>query len=195
MELAAALAKERAEHPEKFRRGVIFAFWSGEEIGMIGSAAFSSIRRCRWNKIAAYVNFDMVGRLRENKLTLQGVGSSKAWRRLIEKRNVAAGFNLMLQDDPYLPTDVTSFYPKSVPVLNFFTGATTIITGRPTRRRNSITTGWSGSRKFAQQIVLDLAQKSGAARLREGGAQQRRKPGAAKRCAPISARSPITRPK
>jgi hypothetical protein len=28
-----------------------------------------------------------------------------------------------LQDDPYLPTDVTSFFTKSVPVLNFFTGA------------------------------------------------------------------------
>ena len=28
-----------------------------------------------------------------------------------------------MQDDPYLPTDVTSFYTKNVPVLNFFTGA------------------------------------------------------------------------
>lgn len=65
----------------------------------------------------------MVGRLRENKLTLQGIGSSSAWRRLLEKRNVAAGFSLVLQDDPYLPTDVTSFYPKKLPVLNFFTGS------------------------------------------------------------------------
>ena len=42
---------------------------------------------------------------------------------MLEKRNVAAGFNLTLQDDPYLPTDVTSFYVKNVPVLSFFTGA------------------------------------------------------------------------
>jgi C-terminal processing protease CtpA/Prc len=65
----------------------------------------------------------MVGRLRDNQLNLQGVGSSAAWRRLIEKRNVAAGFNLVLQEDPYLPTDVTALYPKGVPVLNFFTGS------------------------------------------------------------------------
>jgi C-terminal processing protease CtpA/Prc len=42
---------------------------------------------------------------------------------VIEKRNVAAGFNVVLQDDPYLPTDVTAFYPRGVPVINFFTGS------------------------------------------------------------------------
>ncbi len=123
MELAAALAKERQANPAKFRRGVIFALWSGEEIGIIGSSKFCEKPPVPIEKIAAYVNFDMVGRLQENKLTLQAVGSSKVWRKLIEKRNVAAGFSLTLQDDPYLPTDVTTFYPKQVPVLNFFTGA------------------------------------------------------------------------
>lgn len=123
MELAAALAKERAEHPEKFRRSVIFAHWSGEEIGLTGSAKFCEQPPVDLKKVAAYINFDMVGRLQENKLTLQAIGSSTIWRKLIEKRNVAAGFNLTLQDDPYLPTDVTSFYPKGIPVLNFFTGA------------------------------------------------------------------------
>jgi len=97
--------------------------WSGEEIGLIGSSFFVEHPVVPLSKIAAYVNFDMVGRLNDNKLMLQGAGSSTAWRRLAEKRNVAAGFNLVLQDDPYLPTDVTPFYPKQVPVLNFFTGS------------------------------------------------------------------------
>jgi C-terminal processing protease CtpA/Prc len=65
----------------------------------------------------------MVGRLRDNRLNLQGVGSSTAWRQLAERLNVAAGFNLTLQDDPYLPTDVTAFYPRRIPVLSFFTGS------------------------------------------------------------------------
>jgi len=158
MELAASLAKERGEHPEKFRRGVIFACWSGEEIGIIGSAAFCEHPPVPLNKIVAYVNADMVGRLRENKLTLQGVGSSHAWRKLIEKRNVAAGFSLTLQDDPYLPTDVTSFYPKNVPVLNFFTGAHEDY-HRPTDTAEKINyEGLERIAKFSQQIVLDLAQ-------------------------------------
>jgi hypothetical protein len=73
--------------------------------------------------IIAYLNFDMVGRLRDNKLMLQGVGSSPAWAKLIEKRNVAAGFSATLQDDPYLPSDTTALYPKGIPVLEFFTGS------------------------------------------------------------------------
>jgi Tol biopolymer transport system component len=158
MELAAALAKERADHPEKFRRGVIFAGWSGEEIGIIGSAAFCEKPPVPLDKIVAYVNADMVGRLRENKLTLQGVGSSHVWRKLIEKRNVAAGFSLSLQDDPYLPTDVTSFYPKNIPVLNFFTGAHEDY-HRPTDTAEKINyEGLERIAKFSEQIVLDLTQ-------------------------------------
>ena len=65
----------------------------------------------------------MIGRLRNNKLTLQGVGSSTNWKKLIERRNVLAGFDLTLQQDPYLPTDTTSFYPKGIPVLAWFTGS------------------------------------------------------------------------
>ena len=109
--------------PLPVRRGLIFAFWSGEELGLIGSSHFVEHPPVALTSIVACVNFDMVGRLRDNKLMLQGIGSSTAWRRMIEKRNVAAGFNLTLQDDPYLPTDVTAFYPRGIPVLNFFTGS------------------------------------------------------------------------
>jgi len=123
LEIAGALAAERARHPAAFPRGIIFAAWSGEEIGLIGSSWFAEHPPLPLTNIAAYLNFDMVGRLRQNKLSLQGVGSSPAWARIIEKRNVTAGFNLSLEEDPYLPTDTTSLYPKGVPVLAFFTGS------------------------------------------------------------------------
>jgi C-terminal processing protease CtpA/Prc len=64
----------------------------------------------------------MVGRARNNRLSLQAVGTSQAWRGLIEQSNVPVGFNVALQDDPYLPTDVMSLNAASVPSLNFFTG-------------------------------------------------------------------------
>ena len=122
LELATTLSEAFQAHPEKFKRGVIFALWSGEELGLIGSTHFANDPIVPLEKVAAYVNFDMVGRLRENRLILQGVGSSSVWTKLIERRNVPIGFNLTLQEDPYLPTDVTAFYPKEVPVLSFFTG-------------------------------------------------------------------------
>jgi C-terminal processing protease CtpA/Prc len=65
----------------------------------------------------------MVGRMQDNRLAVQAVGSSPAWPRILEQANVPAGFNLQLQSDPYQPTDVATFNQASVPSLNFFTGS------------------------------------------------------------------------
>ncbi|MEO6872868.1 MAG: M28 family peptidase [Chthoniobacterales bacterium] len=158
MELAGSLAQERAQQPNEFKRGVIFAGWSGEEIGLIGSAAFAQKPPVPVKSIAAYVNADMVGRMHDNKLTLQGVGSSKVWRREAEKRNVAAGFNLVLQDDPYLPTDVTSFYAQKIPVVNFFTGGHEDY-HRPTDTADKLDyPDLARITKFAHGMILDLAE-------------------------------------
>ena len=156
LELAAALSEVYREHPENLSRNVIFALWSGEELGLIGSTHFVNHPIVPLEKIAAYINFDMVGRLRENKLILQGVGSSPIWTQLIEKRNVPIGFNLTLQTDPYLPTDVTAFYPKQVPVLSFFTGGHENY-NRPTDDIDTLNyDGLARISKLASGIVLDL---------------------------------------
>ena len=65
---------------------------------------------------------DMIGRF-DNKLVLQGVGSSSSWPTEIEKRNAPIGLPITTQSDSYLATDATSFYLRGVPILNAFTGA------------------------------------------------------------------------
>jgi C-terminal processing protease CtpA/Prc len=64
----------------------------------------------------------MVGRMQDNKLTVQALGTSPVWAKIIEQANIAAGFDLQLQQDPYQPTDVASFNLAGVPCLSFFTG-------------------------------------------------------------------------
>ena len=105
------------------RRHVAIALWSAEELGLIGSSAFVNTPPIAVNELAAYLNFDMVGRMQDNKLAVQATGSSATWASLVERANVAAGFNLTLQPDPYQPTDVATFNQASVPSLNFTTGA------------------------------------------------------------------------
>lgn len=122
LKLAEMFTTERRNQPQNFKRGIIFALWSGEELGLIGSTHYVNKPTVPLENAAGYVNFDMVGRLRNNKLILHGIGSSPVWTKYIEKRNVLVGLNLNLVNDPYMPTDVTAFYPKKVPVLNFFTG-------------------------------------------------------------------------
>ena len=144
---------------ETRRRGIVFAFWSGEELGLVGSSRFAADPAVPLANIAAYVNFDMVGRLRDNRLIVQGVGSSSVWRGLLERRNVPAGFNLVLQDDPYLPTDSTAFYPKGVPVLNFFTGSHTDY-NRPSDDADTLNyEGMERITQFAAAVVGDLANR------------------------------------
>jgi len=104
-------------------RGVMLAFWSGEELGVLGSSDFVQTTPVPIDRVAAYLNFDMVGRMQANTLVLQAVGSSATWPTLIAQANEVAKFDLQLQDDPYLPTDVSSLNQAGVPSLNFFTGS------------------------------------------------------------------------
>ena len=116
-----AIAEALAKQPRK--RNLMVAFWSAEELGLIGSNAFVTTPPVPTTEMAAYLNFDMVGRSADNKLTVQATGTAAMWPKLLEQANIAAGFDLVLQEDPYQPTDVSSFNQASVASLAFFTGA------------------------------------------------------------------------
>ena len=116
-----AIAEALANQPR--RRHVVLALWSAEEIGLVGSNAFATMPPVPLNQLAAYLNFDMVGRMQDNKLIVQATGTSPVWARLLERSNVAAGFDLIVQPDPYQPTDVATFNLASVVSLSFTTGS------------------------------------------------------------------------
>ena len=119
LNIADALAKQ----PRK--RNLLIGFWSGEELGLLGSNAFVNKPPVPLDQVAAYLNFDMVGRVADNKLTVQATGTSTMWPKLLEQANVAAGFDLTVQPDPFQPTDVMNFNQAGVPSLSFTTGAHT----------------------------------------------------------------------
>jgi hypothetical protein len=122
---AAVLAMAERLSKEPRRRHLLIALWSAEEIGLIGSSAFVAAAAVPADQIAAYLNFDMVGRMQDNKLAVQATGTSPIWASILERANVAAGFDLAVQSDPYQPTDVATFNTAGVPSLNFTTGAHT----------------------------------------------------------------------
>lgn len=134
---AAVLAAAASIAKQPRSRHVVIALWSGEELGLLGSAAFAAKPPLPLDQIEAYLNFDMVGRMQDNKLTIQAMGTSPVWAKLVEQTNVAAGFDLQLQDDPYQPTDVATFNQASVPSLTFFTG-THVDYHRPTDTADKI---------------------------------------------------------
>ena len=126
IEIAEYLKAQEADGRLGLTRDVVFAGWSGEELGLFGSKHFvkklagdsESIR----DKVVANFNMDMIGRL-DRKLIVSGVGSSSIWAREVERCNAPVGLPVALVQDCYLATDTTSFYLKGVPILNVFTGA------------------------------------------------------------------------
>jgi hypothetical protein len=131
MEIAQWLADQKKQGKLALKRDILFAAWSGEELGLLGSNHFvedfsKMIKGDPNAKLGgmfdACLNMDMIGRFNKN-LVLQGVGSSSWWPKEIEKRNAVTGLPISTQSDAHLATDSTTFYLRGIPTLNAFTGA------------------------------------------------------------------------
>lgn len=124
LEIAEALSALSRDGLDLGPRDFVFAAWSGEELGLLGSDAWVSEQinpHSDESGPVAYLNFDMVGRLREY-LIVQGLGSSADWAGLLERAAVPVGLSIHPQQDSYIPTDATSFYTQGIPILSAFTG-------------------------------------------------------------------------
>jgi hypothetical protein len=117
LEMAAAFAARRQE----LKRTIVFVAFSGEELGLLGSSYYTKNPAWPLERTAAMVNLDMVGRPREQKIYVGGIGTSPAFQALVEKANVT-GLTLAFQKSGYGSSDHSSFYVKNVPVLFFFSG-------------------------------------------------------------------------
>ncbi len=121
LEVARALVAESRTRPLK--RDVWFAWFAGEESGLLGSHHLVERPPLALGSVAAMVNLDMVGHLRDDTLNVMGGGSAPQLeplaRRVLEARGLRGSFD----GDAYGPSDHTSFYAARVPVLFLFTGA------------------------------------------------------------------------
>jgi Zn-dependent M28 family amino/carboxypeptidase len=122
------------------RRTIVFIAFSGEEEGLLGSNYYVTHPIVPLSNTAAMINMDMIGRMKDNKLIVGGVGTATNWRQAVSAANsperirVAATpsavvdlafekpFELTLSEDGFGPSDHSSFYAKQVPVLFFWTG-------------------------------------------------------------------------
>jgi acetylornithine deacetylase/succinyl-diaminopimelate desuccinylase-like protein len=102
-------------------RTVVFIAFSGEELGLLGSAYYVKEPIYPLAGTLAMVNLDMVGRLRNGRLIVYGARTAKEFPTLLDSLNWYAGFDLKAQGDGYGPSDHSSFYAAKRPVLHLFT--------------------------------------------------------------------------
>jgi hypothetical protein len=108
-----------AAHPA--RRPIVLAHFSGEELGLLGSQWFVEHSPVPLDDIVAMVNFDMVGRLRNDRLIVYGVATARELPAIVDSANAEPKLRITAQGDGFGPSDHASFYAKGIPVLHFFT--------------------------------------------------------------------------
>jgi acetylornithine deacetylase/succinyl-diaminopimelate desuccinylase-like protein len=113
------IAARMAQSPPA--RTVLFIAFSGEELGLLGSAHYVKQPLYPLSATIAMINLDMVGRLRDGRLIVYGARTAKEFPALLDSLNWHAGFDLKAQGDGYGPSDQSSFYAAGRPVLHVFT--------------------------------------------------------------------------
>lgn len=116
------LAHQLAARDEPLRRRILFIAFSAEELGLIGSAKYVQDPLVPLSSTIAMLNLDMVGRLRDGKLTMYGTGTAAEWPSLIDQANAPLGLDIKRVPGGYGPSDHASFFERGVPVLHLFTG-------------------------------------------------------------------------
>ncbi len=116
------VAEKLASMKGLLKRSVIFAAFSGEELGILGSTYMTNNFPFDIKNVTGMLNMDMIGRLNdENSLTIIGSGTAAEWKEILNKKN-SYGFKLGMSDGGSGGSDHQAFSNKNIPVLFFFTG-------------------------------------------------------------------------
>lgn len=116
------VARQLASREQPLPRRIVFIAFTAEERGLIGSAKYVAEPVFPLEKTIAMYNMDMVGRLRDDKLTVFGIGTAPTFKADVTRFGETREFKLSLKPEGFGPSDQSSFYAKKIPVLHFFTG-------------------------------------------------------------------------
>jgi Zn-dependent M28 family amino/carboxypeptidase len=118
LELARLFAPLKGQVP----RGILFASFAGEELGLLGSADWVKEPTRPLGKAVAMLNMDMIGRIRDEKVYIGGVGTGSTFAATLTKAESGFPFHVENSAGGYASSDHTSFVAKQIPVLFFFSG-------------------------------------------------------------------------
>ena len=104
---------------------LVFALWSGEEEGLLGSEYWGEHPTVKLSKVSANLNLDMVGRAGNGKLQVLGAGTSPDFVTLLGEANAAKILELTVSTSGITmggSSDHQSFLKRQIPALFFFSG-------------------------------------------------------------------------
>jgi hypothetical protein len=116
--------------PQPRERGILFCLWSGEEMGLLGSAYWVANPTYPLEHVVCNVNLDMVGRLESGRITVGSANTAAAFRPALEhaqqflvERGSSLQLDVMSNDMPGGGgSDHMSFHKVGIPAVFFFSG-------------------------------------------------------------------------
>lgn len=103
-------------------RSILFAFWDGEEKGLLGSKHWCSQPTVPLRAVSLACNADMIGRLRDDKLQIFGSRTASGLRRWLSERNQATNLTLDLSWELRAHSDHFPLVEQEIPALMLHTG-------------------------------------------------------------------------
>jgi hypothetical protein len=116
------LARMFAPLKGKLQRGILFMDFAGEELGLLGSAEWVKEPTRPLANAVAMINMDMIGRIRDEKIYVGGVGTGTGLQDLLVDAAKGSNFKIEYSKGGYGASDHTSFVARKIPVLFFFSG-------------------------------------------------------------------------
>ena len=116
------LARMFAPYKGKLPRGILFESFAGEELGLLGSAHWTEQPTRPLDKAVAMVNMDMIGRIKDEKVYVGGVGTGSTFQAILAAAQKSSPFHFEYSPGGYAASDHTSFVARKIPVLFFFSG-------------------------------------------------------------------------
>lgn len=118
------IARWLSSRDERPAGDVVFALWSGEELGLIGSRHWVAHPTVPLDEVSMNLNLDMIGRAESNGLEVLGVGTSPRFEELVRASAQVAGMSTSLETSGFGVggSDHQSFLDVGIPALHLFTG-------------------------------------------------------------------------
>ena len=113
-------ALSQTEH--RPRRSILFAFWDGEEKGLLGSKHWKSNPTIPLEAVKLAWNIDMVGRMAEGRLEVGGTRNTYGARRLLSNSHLVGQTWLDFTWEYKNNSDHWTFYEAGIPSLFLHTG-------------------------------------------------------------------------
>ena len=118
------LARRFAARDKKPGRRIVFICFTAEEMGLLGARYYVDNPTFPLDDTVAMINFDMIGWLREDKVTLFGWNSSAQFDKMFNDANTDFNFELVKPEAGFAGSDHVPFNQKRIPNTFIHTGLT-----------------------------------------------------------------------